>query len=105
MPIPIVPVNPFQIGPLVENAPAGGASGAGSTAGGGFGQALGDALKQLDASQATADQQTQALATGQATDMSSVVMSVEKASLEVQLATQIRSKATDAFNEIMRMQV
>lgn len=99
--IPAAPVGPFSVGPLVENAPA---TGSGSS-GGGFGQALGDAMQQLDATQATADQQAQALATGQATDLSSVVMSVEKASLEVQLATQVRSKATDAFNQIMQMQV
>jgi flagellar hook-basal body complex protein FliE len=37
--------------------------------------------------------------------MASVVASVEKASLEVQLATQIRTKATEAFNQIMQMQV
>jgi flagellar hook-basal body complex protein FliE len=105
MPIPIGSIGTNLVGPLVENA-GGGANGGGSgSSGGGFGAALGDALKTLDESQATADQQTQALATGKATDMSSVVMAVEKASLEVQLATQVRSKTTDAFNEIMRMQV
>ena len=104
MPLPIAGVtNPFTVGKLVENAtPGSGSTGGG---GGGFGAALGDALKQLDSTQAAADQQTQALATGKATDMSSVVMAVEKASLEVQLATQVRSKTTDAFNELMRMQV
>lgn len=100
MPIPIGSIGTNPFGPLVENA-GGGAKGGG----GGFGAALGDALKQIDASQATADTQAQALATGKATDLSSVVMSVEKASLEVQLATQVRAKSTDAFNEIMRMQV
>jgi flagellar hook-basal body complex protein FliE len=102
MSIAIGSIGAKLVGPLVENA--GGAKNGGGS-GGGFGSALGDALKSLDESQATADQQTQALATGKATDMSSVVMAVEKASLEVQLATQVRSKTTDAFNEIMRMQV
>lgn len=98
MPIPIGAIGANPFGPLVGNA-------GGAKDGGGFGAALGDALKQIDASQATADTQAQALATGKATDLSSVVMSVEKASLEVQLATQVRTKSTDAFNEIMRMQV
>lgn len=102
MTIAIGSIGTKLVGPLVENA-TGGKSGSGS--GGGFGSALGDALKSLDESQATADQQTQALATGKATDMSSVVMAVEKASLEVQLATQVRSKTTEAFNSIMQMQV
>jgi flagellar hook-basal body complex protein FliE len=99
MPIPIGSIGTNPFGPLVENATGSGKGG------NGFGAALGDALKQLDSSQQAADAQTQALATGKATDMSSVVMAVEKASLEVQLATQVRSKSTDAFNEIMRMQV
>jgi flagellar hook-basal body complex protein FliE len=102
MPIPVGGISPFSIGPLVGSGGAPGASGAGAK---GFGQALANSLGQLDATQAQASQQAQALATGQATDASSVVMAVEKASLEVQLATQIRTKATDAFNEIMRMQV
>lgn len=94
---------PFKVGPLVENG--GAAGGASSTPGGAFGKALAKSIDALDQSQAEAAQQTQALATGQATDLSSVVMSVEKASLEVQLATQVRTKATEAFQQIMQMQV
>lgn len=95
--------NPFKVGPLVENA--GGGSSPAGTPGGAFGKALAKSIDALDQSQADAAQQTQALATGQAQDLSSVVMSVEKASLEVQLATQVRSKATEAFQQIMQMQV
>jgi len=95
--------NPFKVGPLVENAGAGGSGG--GTPGGKFGEALAKSIDSLDQVQADAAQRTQALATGQATDLSSVVMSVEKASLEVQLATQVRTKATEAFQQIMQMQV
>jgi flagellar hook-basal body complex protein FliE len=104
MSIAIGSIGTKLVGPLVENA-SGSSKNGGGSGNGGFGAALGDALKSLDESQATADSQAQALATGKATDLSSVVMSVEKASLEVQLATQVRSKTTDAFNELMRMQV
>jgi flagellar hook-basal body complex protein FliE len=96
--------NPFKVGPLVENGAAGGSASPASP-GGAFGKALAKSIDALDQSQAEAAQQTQALATGQATDLSAVVMSVEKASLEVQLATQVRTKATDAFQQIMQMQV
>jgi len=100
MPLPIAGIGtPFSVGKLVENG------GAAKSGPGGFGKALAGAVDNLTQSQAAADQQTQALATGQATDMASVVASVEKASLEVQLATQIRTKATEAFNQIMQMQV
>jgi flagellar hook-basal body complex protein FliE len=101
MAIPIAGVGAFKIGPLVPSSGTSATGGAGK----GFGQALASSIDKLDQTQAAADQQTQALATGQATDVSSVVMSVEKASLEVQLATQIRTKATDAFTQIMQMQV
>ena len=47
-----------------------------------------------------------ALATGQATDITSVVAdAVEQANLALQLAVQVRNKAVDAYQEIMRMQV
>jgi flagellar hook-basal body complex protein FliE len=105
MAIPVGAVgNPFKVGPLVENGGSGSGSAAG-TSGGSFGKALAKSIDSLDQVQADANTQTQALATGQATDVSSVVMSVEKASLEVQLATQVRTKATDAFQQIMQMQV
>jgi len=73
--------------------------------GGGFGKALLDQMEKLNASQADAAQQSQDLATGKAQDITSVVMSVEKASLDLQLATQVRNKMTEAYQEIMRTQV
>ena len=102
MTVPIAPIGgSFSVGPLVENA----ATKPASTGGGGFAQALSNSLGKLDAAQADAAQQTQALATGQAQDLSTVVMSVEKASLDVQLASQVRNKLVEAYNDIFRMQV
>ena len=49
--------------------------------------------------------QSQALATGQATDVSAVVTAVEQAALAMQLAVQVRNKAVDAYQEIIRMQI
>ena len=105
MAIPVGPVNPFSVGKLVETASPPDAGTSGSTPGDGFGKALADSIDQLDQTQVQADQQAQALATGQAQDLSSVVMSVEKASLEVQLASQIRNKAVDAYDDLFRMQI
>lgn len=91
----------------IGTSPVAGAASAASTksTGDGFGKLLEDSIGKLDATQANADQQVQALATGNAQDLSSVVMSVEQASLEVQLASQIRNKAVDAYNDIFRMQI
>jgi len=82
-----------------------GATGATGAPGGGFGAALGQQLQQLTTSQADAATQSQALATGQASDPSQVVMSVERAQLEMQLATTLRNKGVEAVQELMRTQV
>jgi flagellar hook-basal body complex protein FliE len=97
----------LPIGPIGSSPVAGGAStsSTGSTTDKGFGKLLEDSLGKLDQAQANADQPAQSLATGNAQDLTSVVMSVEQASLEVQLASQIRNKAVDAYNDIFRMQI
>jgi flagellar hook-basal body complex protein FliE len=100
MPLPIP-----SIGSIALPSPAEPAAPSGPGGGGGFAKALENAMGKLEASQADAAQQAQQLATGQATDVSSVVMSVEKASLEVQLATQIRNKLVEDYQDIFRMQV
>jgi len=101
MPAPISGISPVGLGDLVAPAaPASPASGAG-----GFGSALMESVDKLDALQKSADGQAQALATGKATDVSSVAMEVERASLALQLASQVRTKLVDAYQEIFRMQV
>lgn len=71
----------------------------------GFGQLLGAQLQNLNAIQAGADTQAQLLATGQTNDVSSVVVASERASLALQLASQVRNKLIDAWHEIERTQV
>ena len=71
----------------------------------GFGKALQGALGKLNDSLQASSQAAESLATGTADDVSSVVMAVERASLELQLASQVRNKAVEAYQEIFRMQV
>jgi flagellar hook-basal body complex protein FliE len=96
----IPPIKPIGAGLPVTGTPAVEEAG-----GDVFGQALGAALGKLDAGQQQASQAAQDLATGKATDIASVVTEVEKASLELQLATQVRNKVVDAYSELMRMQI
>lgn len=105
MTAPIAPLGDFQLPSITSDVPAAPAATGGGDKAGGFGAALMNSIDKLAASQADASNQAQALATGQASDVTSVVMAVEKASLELQLATQIRNKGTEAYQEIFRMAV
>ncbi len=71
----------------------------------GFGAMLGNAIGQLDQTQTQAAQASQSLVDGTATDPSSVVMQVERAQLAMQLASQIRTKATEAYTDVFHTQV
>jgi len=99
----VLPISPISLGGVTPPSPA--AAATSPSGGGGFGKMLTNSIDQLNQAQTQANQQTQALATGQSTDMSSVVMSVEQASLEVQLASQIDTKAVAAYQSIFQMQV
>jgi flagellar hook-basal body complex protein FliE len=77
----------------------------GSSGSGGFGSMLTNAISSLNQTQNTASSDSVALATGQASNVTQVVADVEKANLEMQLAVQVRNKAVDAYQEIMRMQI
>jgi flagellar hook-basal body complex protein FliE len=70
-----------------------------------FGGALGKALTSLQASQEEAAQGSQALAAGQVSDPTSVVMAVERARLSMQLAAQLRTKAVEAAQDLFHTQV
>ena len=70
-----------------------------------FGGALSQAIQGLSDSQTQAAGAAQSLAAGTATDPSSVVMSVERARLAMQLASQIRTKAIEAETDIFHTQV
>ena len=72
--------------------------------GGGFGQALTDAVKRVDGLQAQADQQVSDLLQGRGGDLHQTLVAVEKADLSFQLMMQVRNKIISAYDEIARMQ-
>jgi flagellar hook-basal body complex protein FliE len=76
-----------------------------SASGDGFGAMLGKSLESLATSQQDAAEAAQSLATGQAEDPTAVVMAVERAQLAMQLASQIRTKAVEAAQDILHTQV
>jgi flagellar hook-basal body complex protein FliE len=71
----------------------------------GFADYLKDALKETNALQLESDRQNTLLAAGRVEDISQVVVASQKAELALQLTLQLRNRATQAYQEIMRMQV
>jgi flagellar hook-basal body complex protein FliE len=74
-------------------------------ASGGFGSMLTNAVQSLDQSQTQAAGASQSLVDGSATDPTQVVMQVERAQLAMQLASQVRNKAVEAYTDIWHTQV
>ncbi len=84
---------------------SGGGEGPSEQGSGGFGSALTEAISSLEGTQHTADSAAQALATGTVKEPESAVVKVEDAALAMQLAAQLRTKATEAVQTIFQTQV
>ncbi|HEU4700879.1 MAG TPA: flagellar hook-basal body complex protein FliE [Conexibacter sp.] len=70
-----------------------------------FGGMLAQQIGNLTELQETAASASQSLANGTATDVASVVTAVEKAQLAMQLAGQIRTKGSEAINDVFHTQI
>jgi flagellar hook-basal body complex protein FliE len=92
-------------GPTAPDAGGGGSDGVAPAGGAGFGNVLATQIGNLTDLQEGAASASQALANGTATDISSVVTAVEKAQLAMQLASQIRTKGSEAINDIFHTQI
>jgi len=71
----------------------------------GFGKLMEEMISKVSDLQNDADKSIQSLATGQGKGLHEVMLSVEKASISFQMLTQVRNKAVEAYQEIMRMPV
>jgi flagellar hook-basal body complex protein FliE len=70
-----------------------------------FSDALTAAIEKVNSQQIQSEKATEALASGKAPDLHTVMITAEKATLSFQLAVQVRNKVMEAYQEIMRMQV
>ena len=82
-----------------------GAPEAPTASGAGFGDVLSQQISNLTELQESAASASQSLANGTATDIASVVTAVEKAQLAMQLAGQLRTKGSEAINDIFHTQI
>ena len=78
---------------------------AASPSGPGFGGMLSDALGEVNRLQGNADTLATKLAAGDVQDVHEVMLALSQASNAFGLTTQVRNKALEAYQEIMRMQV
>ncbi len=75
-----------------------------SSAEGGFGGVLNNVLQQVNQLNGGAEQQIGSLLKGGNTDMSTVMIAVEKADVAFQLMMQVRNKIVSAYQDIEKMQ-
>ena len=80
--------------PALDSAPADG----------GFSGVLSNVLQQVNQLSGGAEQQIGSLLKGGNTDMSSVMIAVEKADVAFQLMMQVRNKIVSAYQDIEKMQ-
>ena len=76
-----------------------------ATATPGFVDRLEQELGGLNAPLVAAEQGVQKLAAGTAANLHDVMLQLEQARLALQLASQIRSRVLEAYQDVMRMQV
>jgi flagellar hook-basal body complex protein FliE len=70
-----------------------------------FGETLKDAIGKVDASQNAANEQIEAFVAGETDDLHEVMISMNQAKLTFQLMTEVRNRAMETYQELMRMQV
>jgi flagellar hook-basal body complex protein FliE len=70
-----------------------------------FAEMLQQGLATVDQAQQEADDQAVKLVSGKADNLHDVVIAAEEAALTLSLTVQVRNKAVEAYQEIMRMQI
>lgn len=76
-----------------------------ATAPEGFEEGLGDAIESVSQAEQHADALAQDIATGGSTSVHDLMVATSKASLSLEMAVQVRNRAVEAYQEIMRMQI
>jgi len=71
----------------------------------GFGKVIGQLVDSVNNSQLSADRAIQNLVSGESQGLHEVMIAMEKSSISMQFLTQVRNKAVEAYQEVMRMQV
>ena len=71
----------------------------------GAGKFLGELVGKVNEMQLQADKAVQSLASGESKGLHEVMIAMEKSSVSFQFLSQVRNKALEAYNDVLRMQV
>jgi flagellar hook-basal body complex protein FliE len=71
----------------------------------GAGKFFSELVSKVNDIQVQSDKSIQGLASGENKNLHEVMIAVEKASISFQFMSQVRNKALEAYQEVMRMQV
>jgi flagellar hook-basal body complex protein FliE len=103
---PISSIGRSVAGPAAAGSVSGAELARGSTAaGGGFFDAIGQALEGLNAQLTDADAAMAEFASGGSADLHTVMLEMQEASLGLKVGVQVRDRLLEAYQEIMRMQL
>ena len=97
---PIGPISGITsiVRPTTERTPAADADGT-------FADKIGNALQSVSAGERSADVMAQSVAAGGDVPIHELMISTTKATLAVETLVQVRNRAVEAYQEVMRMQV
>jgi len=70
-----------------------------------FGQALKASIAEVNQAQVSADRAAEQIAAGETKNLHDAMIKLEEADISMRLMVQVRNKAVEAYQEIMRMQV
>ena len=70
-----------------------------------FGEVLKNSLNEVNRTQVAADRAAEQIAAGQTKNLHEAMIKLEEADLSLRMVVQMRNKALEAYQEIMRMQV
>lgn len=93
------------IPPVGGGVPAVPTTAASKPAAPGFGDAISSGLEEVSRLEHQADALTEQMAAGESVSIHELMVATSKASVGVELASQVRNRAVEAYQEIMRLPV
>jgi len=102
---PLSNLNLPSLTPLSGTAAPAAPASQGGADGASFGDLLQQALKEVNDTQASSEQEARNLMSGNTTDMHTAILAVQKADVSFQMMMAVRSKLVDAYRAVMQMQM